>query len=86
MLYCRLGRQQEAIPLLSLSLDMSRVLDDKKNALVLAAALSKCYLDVGNFDLSIPLSLAALQSHDAPDFDWESLRPPSPREDFGLLL
>ena len=53
---------------------------------MLAAALSKCYLDVGNFDLSIPLSLAALQSHDAPDFDWESLRPPSPREDFGLLL
>jgi hypothetical protein len=86
MLYCRLGRQQEAIPLLSMSLDMSRALDDKKNALVLAAALSKCYLDLGSFDLSIPLSLAALQSHDAPDFDWESLRPPSPRGDFGLLL
>lgn len=80
MLCCRLGRRQEAIPLLSLSLDMARMLDDKQNALLLAAALSKCYLDCGDFSLSIPLSLAALQSHDAPDFDWDSLRPPSPRD------
>jgi tetratricopeptide (TPR) repeat protein len=78
MLYNRLGRQQEAIPLLSLSLDMSRLLNDKKNALVLASALSKCYLDKGNFDASIPLSLASLQDHEAPDFDWELLQPPSP--------
>jgi hypothetical protein len=78
MLYCRLGRQQEAIPLLSLSLDMSRTLNDKQNALLMASALSKCYLDMGNFDASIPLSLAALQNHSAPDFDWDSLRPPSP--------
>jgi tetratricopeptide (TPR) repeat protein len=78
MLYCRLGRGQEAIPLLSLSLDMSRMLNDKQNALLLASALSKCYLDIGNFDASIPLSVAALQNHDAPDFDWDSLRPPSP--------
>jgi hypothetical protein len=86
MLYCRLGRQQEAIPLLSLSLDMARTLDDKPNALVLASALSKCYMDEGSFDLSIPLSLAALQSHDAINFDWDSLRPPSPGQSAGSLF
>jgi tetratricopeptide (TPR) repeat protein len=86
MLYCRLGRQQEAVPLLSLSLDMARSLNDKQNALVLASALSKCYMDEGNFDLSIPLSLAALQSHEAIDFDWESLRPPSPGQSAGSLF
>ena len=86
MLYCRLDRQHEAIPLLSLSLDMARTMNDKQNALVLAAALSKCYMDQGNFDLSIPLSLAALQNHEAPNFDWEALRPPSPGQSSDSLF
>jgi len=84
MLYCRQRRWREAIALLSLSLDMSRALDDRATALLLAQALSKCYLECGSFALSIPLSLAALQSHDAQDFDWDSLRPPSTGEGGGV--
>jgi tetratricopeptide (TPR) repeat protein len=79
MLYCRTGRQREAIPLLSLALDQSRALEDKPNALIIAAALGKCYDDIGDFAAAIPLSLAALQDYQSPDFDWNSLRPPSPR-------